>query len=557
MIIRSLFLNVNWEWIILLLVSLIVHFSSIGITPALDRDESRYAQASRQMIETGNFISIKFQDESRNKKPVGIYWLQALSVKLLSSEKFDIKKNKNVIINDSIWKYRLPSALGALLTVLSLYFIGKKVYGRREAFYASLSLSVSFILLVESHIAKTDALLLAITTSILLILSGYHSRKISLNSYRWFFLLWFLVGFSVLIKGPISLIIIFMTLFFLVLYERDWKWLIQTRPFYGVLFSFIIASPWFFAIISIEGLNFFSESIGNDLFGKIKEGKEGHGAIFGTHSALVWILLWPFSLFILPSLVMSWKRRKQRKISFLIAWLVPSWILFEMLPTKLPHYTLLMYPAVTLMIGNMLNSKNLEELLNSKLYLISFFLFLLGGFVIVTVLFYGLFYFNNSLSISEVIISLFFLLILVFTIFIKKYFKPLYLISYIVTLGCVLGSLIFFFYLPRMEQVWVSSSIARELKLNNISGKGAILGYHEPSIVFELGTDLELSSIDSISNLVKRKEIKYVIVEEEYDIKLTENITNDINKLILIAEIKGFNLAKGKKVFLKIYDITY
>ena len=45
--------------------------------PPVDRDEARFAQATKQMMETGDYVDIRFQDEVRYKKPVGIYWLQA------------------------------------------------------------------------------------------------------------------------------------------------------------------------------------------------------------------------------------------------------------------------------------------------------------------------------------------------------------------------------------------------------------------------------------------------------------------------------------------------
>src|SRR5688500_4135790 len=68
--------------------------------PVLDRDEARFAQASAQMIESGDYVSIDFQDEPRAKKPVGIYWMQAAAVDALSG----VEKRE-------IWAYRLPSLL--------------------------------------------------------------------------------------------------------------------------------------------------------------------------------------------------------------------------------------------------------------------------------------------------------------------------------------------------------------------------------------------------------------------------------------------------------------
>src|SRR6201993_5283790 len=72
----------------------------------VDRDEARFAQATRQMVETGDFVDIRFQDEVRYKKPVGIYWMQAAAVEtatVLGLPKAQLR----------IWVYRIPSLLGA------------------------------------------------------------------------------------------------------------------------------------------------------------------------------------------------------------------------------------------------------------------------------------------------------------------------------------------------------------------------------------------------------------------------------------------------------------
>ncbi|MFM9469985.1 ArnT family glycosyltransferase, partial [Streptomyces scabiei] len=70
--------------------------------PPLDRDESRFAQATAQMLETHDFVNIRYQSEPRDKKPIGIHWLQAASVSTLSS-----------VERREIWAYRIPSLLGA------------------------------------------------------------------------------------------------------------------------------------------------------------------------------------------------------------------------------------------------------------------------------------------------------------------------------------------------------------------------------------------------------------------------------------------------------------
>jgi 4-amino-4-deoxy-L-arabinose transferase-like glycosyltransferase len=64
---------------------LILYAPGLASIPPVDRDEARFAHATRQMLESGDIIPIRFQDEARNKKPIGIRWLQAAVVALFSS----------------------------------------------------------------------------------------------------------------------------------------------------------------------------------------------------------------------------------------------------------------------------------------------------------------------------------------------------------------------------------------------------------------------------------------------------------------------------------------
>ena len=149
--------------IILSFLALICFFSTLNIVPPLDRDESRYIQSTVQMLETKDFVNINFIDNPRLKKPPGIYWLQAVSVTL----------TKNILFLDKapLWAYRLPSAIGASIAVWLTFLIGQLLFGRKQGFIASLLLLSSPLLLMESHIAKTDSVLLAFFLYILYILA--------------------------------------------------------------------------------------------------------------------------------------------------------------------------------------------------------------------------------------------------------------------------------------------------------------------------------------------------------------------------------------------------
>lgn len=134
---------------LLLLLCLILYAPGLASIPPVDRDEARFAQATRQMLETGDFIRIRFQDEARNRKPIGIHWLQAAAVAPLSTPG-----------GTAIWPYRLPSALAATVAVLPTAALGATLLSSRRAGFVA-GVVMASALVVEAHLAKTDAALLA------------------------------------------------------------------------------------------------------------------------------------------------------------------------------------------------------------------------------------------------------------------------------------------------------------------------------------------------------------------------------------------------------------
>src|SRR5689334_2935655 len=90
----------------LILCGLLLFLPGFFRIPPVDRDEARFAQATKQMVESGDFVDIRFQGDVRYKKPVGIYWLQATAVKL--GEKLGVAE-----AHTTIWLYRIPSLIGA------------------------------------------------------------------------------------------------------------------------------------------------------------------------------------------------------------------------------------------------------------------------------------------------------------------------------------------------------------------------------------------------------------------------------------------------------------
>lgn len=331
------------DLLLLSLLVLAVALPGLANLPVIDRDEARYAQASVQMLETGDYVNIRFQDRARNKKPAGSYWLQAASVNMFS----DVEKRE-------IWPHRLPSVLGALLAIFATYLGGRRLLGREVALTGSALLAISMIFIFEAHIAKTDALLCGFSALVLAsfaFLRNGGGRKSAL-------LFWIALGGAVMIKGPILPLLIFLCVVSLAVWERTLAWLKPLRFWPGPLIFLLIVLPWMILIWQETNGAFFTDAIGGDLTPKLKGGHETHGGPPGYYFASTWFTLWPTCLFLLPGLAFTFraalKKESQgiavsRAARLLLCWSIPFFILMEIVPTKLPHYTLPIYPALALM----------------------------------------------------------------------------------------------------------------------------------------------------------------------------------------------------------------
>ena len=337
-----------WHILILMALTLAMVLPGLSGLPVIDRDEARFAQASVQMAQTNDLLKIKFQDEARNKKPAAAYWAQTAMIKIFSRSG-----------ERRIWAQRLPSTLAALLTILALYWGSSRLVGRDAAFIACALLAASFIFVFEGHIAKTDAMLCASTTLIFASLARLRVTKGQLEIWAF----WAGLGLSIMIKGPIGPTLAVLTLAALWIFERDLAW---ARPLLhkgAILLFFLIWMPWAIAIYIVTDGAFFIDSLGKDFGGKVVSGQESHGAPPGTHSLAIWLTLWPASLFLPMAIAFARNairtkadEAKARTLRYALCWIVPFWILIELMPTKLPHYGLPVFPALCLMMGAAIKS---------------------------------------------------------------------------------------------------------------------------------------------------------------------------------------------------------
>src|SRR4029450_6604088 len=86
-----------------------------------------------------------------------------------------------------------------------------------------------------------------------------------------------------------------------------------------------------------------------------------HGAPPGYYFVLFWVTFWPGATLAALVTPAVWGARRERAIKFLLAWLVPPWVVFELVVTKLPHYVLPLYPAIAILIAGMIDARALSR----------------------------------------------------------------------------------------------------------------------------------------------------------------------------------------------------
>jgi 4-amino-4-deoxy-L-arabinose transferase-like glycosyltransferase len=314
----------GWAAAFLVALCLTMNLPGIASLPVTDRDEARFAQATKQMLESGDFIDIRFQEEARYKKPIGAYWLQAASVALFGS-----------VDKDEIWAYRVPSFLGILAAVLLTWWAARAPFGRKNALLAAILMAAAVGANLEARLAKADAVLLAC----IILAQGalariYLARQEPRETVVTAMLFWVAVGVGILVKGPVAPAVAFLTILPLAIYDPERTWLRSLHIPWGVPVLLAVTLPWFIAIgVTSEGM-FFRDSFGQDFLGKLQGGQEKHWGPPGYYLLLFWWTFWPGALIATSAgALWLWRNRMHRRALFLLAWIIPFWLLLEATPT--------------------------------------------------------------------------------------------------------------------------------------------------------------------------------------------------------------------------------
>jgi 4-amino-4-deoxy-L-arabinose transferase-like glycosyltransferase len=514
--------------------------------PALDRDESRFAQATAQMLETRDFVVIRFQDQPRFKKPVGIHWLQAASVTLLSNPE-----------DRQIWAYRIPSLLGAMLAAAACAWGAAAFFGSRAGLLAGAMLGTTFLLSTEALIAKTDAVLCGTTMLALAALGRLYAeaRDGPPAGKRAWLLFWIGLALAVLDKGPIAPLIVAFTIAGVAVTDRKAAWLGRLNWVWGLILFAAIVGPWAGAVTVATDGGFWSAALTGDLAPKLAGGQESHGAPPGYHTLLAPLLAFPMTLMLPAAAVTAWRRRREPGVRFALAWLIPTWILFEAMPTKLVHYPLPLYGAIA-----WLAAAALAEPLGAAVRWVGAALSAVFGVLLAVACFILARLYGDLTDLPQALLAAGLLAAagLAGGVMLLRR-MPVPAVVGAVGLGLLGHAALAAGLVPRLSPLWLSTRTqaalerARLLPAQGIAeAPVTVAGYAEPSLVFALGTPTELAGPEEAAQAIS--ENRPAVVEQREETAFRQALAARHAKPRLVATISGLDYSDGKKKTLRIYQ---
>ncbi len=526
---------------LLTVIALAFFLPGLFSLPPIDRDESRFAQASKQMIETGDYIDIRFQGDPRHKKPAGIYWAQTLAVHLTG-------------IRDEIWVYRMPSLLAAVASVVLTAFIGGLLFTGGVGFGAGLVMASSILLNVEARTGKSDALLLACILGALACMLLVLRRRGGNGAAHGF---WALAGAGFMVKGPI----LFLPLIGLAMaqtwLDRSVGWIRDLKPLTGIPLFLIVALPWYVAIIVISDGGFLAESMGKDMIAKVAGGQESHGAPPGLYLALANVTFWPFSFLGLLALPWIWRSRRRAEVLLLLGWALFTWLVFAATPTKLAHYVLPAYPALAILAVAALHDVDARTprwwqvvvmvlwglvtlaLAGAMPFVadgagVSLSIWHFAGVLLIPALWFGLSFLWGTRRSGGQLAGV--------------------LVAAILFSGVVFGR-----FLPGLEPAFVSPRLADALDRVATCPQPLLIsaGFNEPSLVFLTATDTYLTHAEgAAAKLLDGTPCQIAAIEARLQGDFLDRIAAAGARVEKLDEVQGFNYAKGKTVSISLYRLT-
>ena len=326
-----------------LFLGLVLLLAGNWILPLTDRDEARFSEASREMIQKSDYIVPWFNDAWRFDKPVLIYWCQIASYKIFGINEFTA---------------RLPSALFTTATALLLVRWGRKIADNKTALIAGAMFLTALHVAIIGRVATADMAMVFFVT--LSAWSGWELTRPGQPARRsWWWIFYVALAFGFLAKGPVAWLPLGGMVIGRVLRKDSFR-LPLNETVVGLCVAIALVSLWGGPALAQTGGQFWYVGMGEHVFNRSVGVINGHGpkdtlqylALFPLYFLTFFASFFPWSVGVPMALYKWWPKRKCDELGwFLLMNITIVFAVFSLVKTKLPHYTMPAFPLIALWLA--------------------------------------------------------------------------------------------------------------------------------------------------------------------------------------------------------------
>lgn len=346
--------------IALCIFGLLVWFGTLDLRKLVKPDEGRYAEISREMAISGDWVTPRLNNIKYFEKPPMQYWATALAFKIFGFNE---------------WTARLWTALAGFLSMLLVYWAGCKLFGQDAGIYGAFALISNVYFVGLGHVNTLDMGLTLFTTLTLICFCIAQSKTSSEKIRKWYMLAaWVGMAFAVLSKGLVGIVLPGMTLFVYSFAGRDWRIWQRLYIIPGLIIFLLITAPWFIAV-SLANPEFAWFFFVHEHFLRYATpAARRDGAVYYFIPILLggilpWIILMAESLWAGGREFFQEKTDQDRAVLILMIWIIFIFGFFSLSSSKLPAYILPIFPALALLIGKRLASLDVQQLSKRILFI--------------------------------------------------------------------------------------------------------------------------------------------------------------------------------------------
>ena len=333
----------------------------LGASSLWDNSEPTYAEIVKELFRTGDWLTLHFNYHPWYIHPPLWFWATSASVALFGLNEFAV---------------RFPAALFGLLTAVTVWAAGRRIYGEIAGILSSLAIGTSLEFIVLSRLAILDTMLLCFMT----IATFWIFFAIRDGDRVAFWIAAVAAGLGTLTKGPVALALPALTLAGFLLWSRRPFW--RGLPWiFGVVVYLAIAGSWFVAEAAIHGPSFLESYFGLSTVGRFLAPFENQPGPWYYYLPVAAIGFFPFIAFLPKAVSVAWRQRGDDERYLLAAAIVPL-LFFSIAQTKLPNYIAAIFPSCAIMVGKLLSDAAIENRVKS---LRGALVFLPASLVLVTI----------------------------------------------------------------------------------------------------------------------------------------------------------------------------